>query len=357
MSICVRVSLGVGGLVLVLGSPMLAQEPASAVETILDPSTVQESALAADTTIDLDVIVVRCNDSTLTHGQLAGKVEARLQGLEGRVPAEQLKQLRPRLRDQVQEEFIMESLLKQAVAKENISASKEEVDGLLEQAEASLSAQNLSLEDALRMEGVGLEEFRSRMEFQICVQKLISTQTEKLSEVTDEEIVAHYEANQAGFNMPESVHARHILIGVDRDGGDEAKLAKREAIDTLRQKLIEGSDFGELAKENSSCPSSKKGGDLGTFGRNAMAPPFEEAAFSQAVGEVGQVVETRFGYHLIEVLEKVAEKSRNLDDVREEVVAKLEEQRKGRAFTEYFEALRDSATIEYPAVRGTPADL
>jgi peptidyl-prolyl cis-trans isomerase C len=68
---------------------------------------------------------------------------------------------------------------------------------------------------------------------------------------------------------------------------------------TLKQKIVEGSNFTDLAKQHSTCPSGQNGGDLGMFGRGMMVKPFEDAAFGSDVGTVVGPVQTQFGYHLI----------------------------------------------------------
>jgi peptidyl-prolyl cis-trans isomerase C len=86
----------------------------------------------------------------------------------------------------------------------------------------------------------------------------------------------------------ESVAVKHILVK-----------EKYEAEDLLK-KLAEGVTFEELAKKHSQCPSSQKGGDLGTFGRGRMVPAFDKASFELGVGETSEPVQTQFGYHLIQ---------------------------------------------------------
>ena len=83
------------------------------------------------------------------------------------------------------------------------------------------------------------------------------------------------------------VRASHILV------------ADLNTAVTLKQKIAEGSDFGQLASQHSSCPSGRNGGDLGMFGRGMMVKPFEDAAFGSDVGAVVGPVQTQFGYHLI----------------------------------------------------------
>jgi parvulin-like peptidyl-prolyl isomerase len=105
---------------------------------------------------------------------------------------------------------------------------------------------------------------------------------------------------------PEQIAARHILIsyqGAER-AGEEVTRSKEEArtlAASLREKLLAGeADFAELARKHSDGPSAEKGGDLGTFGRDQMHKNFEAAAFDLEVGGISKVVETPFGFHVIE---------------------------------------------------------
>jgi peptidyl-prolyl cis-trans isomerase C len=86
--------------------------------------------------------------------------------------------------------------------------------------------------------------------------------------------------------------ARHILVD------SEAKCQE------LKTAIENGADFAQVAKENSSCPSSRDGGNLGTFGRGQMVKEFDEVVFSAPVGEVQGPVKTQFGYHLVEVTDR-----------------------------------------------------
>ena len=106
----------------------------------------------------------------------------------------------------------------------------------------------------------------------------------------------------------EEVHVRHILVMHDESQRKppDIKRTKKEAkklIEEIAAKAkAEGADFAALAQEYSDCPSKRRGGDLGTFGRGRMAPPFEEAAFALKENEISGIVETTFGYHIIQRL-------------------------------------------------------
>lgn len=91
--------------------------------------------------------------------------------------------------------------------------------------------------------------------------------------------------------MPTKIHALHILVKTE----DEAL--------AILYDLKHGKDFAEIAKEKSLCPSGKKGGDLGWFGRKQMVKEFEEAAFSLDTDELSKPIKTQFGWHVIKVIE------------------------------------------------------
>lgn len=103
--------------------------------------------------------------------------------------------------------------------------------------------------------------------------------------------------------MADQVRASHILLMYQGSARSTATRSKDEAqtlINELAGKVAAGEDFAGLAKTHSDCPSGARGGDLGAFGRGQMVGPFEDAAFGMQVGETSGVVETDFGYHLIQ---------------------------------------------------------
>ena len=102
--------------------------------------------------------------------------------------------------------------------------------------------------------------------------------------------------------MSEQVQASHILVSYTDARNASSNLTKVEAlqyIEELKSKILSGSKFSEVAAEFSDCPSAEKGGDLGMFNRGTMVEAFDIAAFGLEVGEISEVIETEFGYHLI----------------------------------------------------------
>lgn len=140
------------------------------------------------------------------------------------------------------------------------------------------------------------------------IQNLVLTRAIAPS-LTDDAIKARYDRDYAGKPGEEEVHAAHILVADE----DKAK--------AIIAQLKTGKDFSELAKDNSTDPSAKtNNGDLGFFKKTDMLPEFADAAFALKVGEYTQApVKTRFGYHVIKLLERRTAAAPDLDSVRDEI--------------------------------------
>lgn len=103
--------------------------------------------------------------------------------------------------------------------------------------------------------------------------------------------------------MSDKIRAAHILLmykGAMRSQATRTKEEALSAISEIMEEIKEGAEFGQMARQYSDCPSSEEGGDLGFFPKGAMVPEFDAAAFKLAAGEISGVVETPFGYHLIQ---------------------------------------------------------
>lgn len=147
------------------------------------------------------------------------------------------------------------------------------------------------------------------------------------SAVTDEQVEERYALHaDLDYTVPETVSARHILKKVAPDADDDARKAARDAIEAAAKRIEAGEDFAAVAKEASEDSSAENGGDLGKFERGRMVPAFEEAAFALSPGQVSDIVESPFGYHVIQVYEKTETRVKPLEDVRDEIVAKIAEE-------------------------------
>ncbi|MCB5195849.1 peptidylprolyl isomerase [Deefgea salmonis] len=179
-------------------------------------------------------------------------------------------------------------------------------------------------------------------------EEIIGTLLEKAIPVEEADEAAcldFYNSNPESFTKGEMASANHILFPLGE--GLTAGIAKAKAEGVLADVLANPSKFADLAREHSTCPSSAQGGSLGQFGRGQMVPEFEAAIFSTEAGViVPTLVETQFGYHIIEVTERSQGDSVSFEEVKERLQAFLTDMAGRKAMHDYLGQLVTSAKIE-----------
>jgi parvulin-like peptidyl-prolyl isomerase len=170
----------------------------------------------------------------------------------------------------------------------------------------------------LKAVGMTMEDLRAK-----AAQEAIAKQALKTAlnvSVSDAEINSFYTGHPSDFEQPETVHVRHLLL-TTLDPTTQAPLpadqvaAKRKQIDDLLKRARAGEDFAELARQYSEDPGSKDTGGEYTFGRGKMVPEFETAAFALTNNQVSDVVTTKYGYHIIKLLDRSPAKTLDLTSV------------------------------------------
>ena len=160
------------------------------------------------------------------------------------------------------------------------------------------------------------------------------------AKVSDAELQKTYNESIDSYRQPERVKVRHILIKTQGKPKEEAPKLKAKAEDLLKQ-LQHGADFAELAKKNSEDPGSAvKGGELGDIVRGQTVPNFEKAAFSLKPGELSPVVETEYGYHILQVESKQEAHTQSFDEVKPQLLAEAQKQTAAESLKKAVEAAR-----------------
>lgn len=158
--------------------------------------------------------------------------------------------------------------------------------------------------------------------------------------VTEAEIKAWYDGHKAQFQQAEERRASHILIASEKLGKDKAKARAEEVLKEVRKNPA---GFADLAKKNSDDPgSASKGGDLGFFAHGMMVKPFEDATLALKEGEISDVVESDFGFHIIKLSGIHAAKEKPLSEVRGQIEEDLKKAAASRKFAEAAEAFSNT---------------
>ncbi len=154
-------------------------------------------------------------------------------------------------------------------------------------------------------------------------------------ELGDADLRFHYGRTRTKYTRKESVSVNQIFLKLPPDAKKELVEASRNKLDGLRERIMKGEKFTELAKAHSEGPGAKRGGDLGTFGRGQMLPELENVAYGLKKGEVSKPVKTSFGMHLLWVRDRLLPGEKPFEEVRKEVERDLRDLRaKQRARSE-----------------------
>lgn len=293
---------------------------------------------------DANLVLVEVNGQTLSAHELNEIVEAQMAQHGNSLKAEQISDAIRHFRAHAVRDFITQVLLEGETAARQIAVPPAEVEKALKDVSGRLPP-GTALKEALAAGGMTLEMFTARLEKELRVRELVNTVMAKVPAVTEAEAEAFYAKETGSMTGPETVSARHILVMSDAKDSAQVKAEKRARIEGLRGELRAGADFAALAKAHSECPSAQEGGSLGSFGRGQMVKPFEEAAFSQPLSTVGEVVETPFGFHLIEVTAREDGSMRSFAECKDQILEHLAQRRKQEAFMAFINVLQASATI------------
>ena len=306
-------------------------DAAEAVEVVEPELTAEEAA----------VVIAKVGGKDITEGDIQKILRAFKKQMQGRVMPGQWEEALPKIRGRILDDLIMQQILAAEVLRQGVSLSESEYQEIKNEYAAELPP-GMTFETYLAETGTTEANLRE----QIAIRKMLTAKGNAVEKPTDEEIQAFYEENKEGFTQGETVTASHILVKVDPDESGDAKEAKRARIAKLRQQLLDGADFAEVAKANSDCPSASAGGDLGSFGRGQMVAPFEDAAFAQPVGSVGDIVETQFGFHLIKVTAHDKAQTLDLNEVKPRISDILYAQKQQEVVMAYLEGLREQADVQ-----------
>ena len=291
-----------------------------------------------------DATVAMVNDIPITEADVTLEVKRiQFQAKAMQKPLDQSMMLS--MREKVIDSLINRELLLQQSKAKGITTDETDIDNSIDQIKRRLEA-GQSFESLMAEMGITMETMRIQVGEASAIQKLLEMEVYPQAIVTEKESRIFFENNPQYFKKPEEVKASHILIQIAPGAGDEEKLAARTKIEDIQKKIEAGDDFADLARQYSEGPSGPNGGDLGYFDRKKMVKPFADAAFELKPGQVSNVVETRFGLHLIKVYDKKAKSAYVFEDIKGRLGEILQQQKIQDETVRYLETLRRTAKIK-----------
>jgi peptidyl-prolyl cis-trans isomerase C len=286
--------------------------------------------------------VARVNGTVISALELKRASKVMMAGQRGaKITPDQQKEMDK----QAVQQLISAELLYQASQKLEVKDLDKQIEAKLAQGKARFANEQdfaKAIKD-LEMDEKDLRDYTRR---DLMISNFVEKTIMPKVIVTEADAKKFYDENPDKFSKSESVKASHILLGVDPKATADEKKTAREKAEKLRKELTAGADFADLAKGNSTCPSSQQGGDLGFFGKGQMVPAFEKAAFALKPGEISDVVETQFGYHIIKLTEKKAAEKVDFKEAQPRIEDYLKNQKTGAAVNDYLVETRKTAKIE-----------
>jgi peptidyl-prolyl cis-trans isomerase SurA len=254
----------------------------------------------------LDRIVAVVGDQIILESELNTQTD--LYVAQMRLAIKSQKE-RDELRKQILEQMVNDKLLLNAAQKDTlVEVTSKEVDEALQKQMDQVKSEFTEEEFKAQLQAEGLTEIELRKKYreqignQFMIDRLIASKLQKVS-VSAKEVKDFYQTYQDSIpDEPEAAKLSHILLEIKTS--PESMDSLRERAESLCARAKKGEDFVELAKRYSDDPSAEQGGDLGFFGKGDMIAKFEEAAFSLQPGEVSDVLQTEFGYHVIKLEDK-----------------------------------------------------
>ena len=293
---------------------------------------------------DLPAVVAKINDRSVTREELlqaSQAVQIRL--------AQQGSAVKPTkgFYRQVLDEVIGIVLLQQDAKASGVTATDQEVQQQVA-AQKGNFPDEATYKKALAQAGLTEEKLRQQARDQIAVQKYLQSRFAQAGNVTDQATREFYDKNKAKIQAPERVRVRHILIRFDAKGSPADKEKAREKAADLLKRAQGGEDFAKLASEYSEDPGSKvRGGELDWITQGQMVPTFEQAAFAlKKPNDLSPVVESQFGFHVIQLLEHQDAGTLPYEQVKGRIGQLLKQQQAQQQLAARVRELRSKAKVE-----------
>jgi peptidyl-prolyl cis-trans isomerase SurA len=293
----------------------------------------------------VDRVVAVVNQEIITLSE----VEILINPLREEIVADDRLEKRERVQAlyrQVLEKLIEEKLLDQEVKKSGVKVSSKEIEATVDEVKRRNAVTQEDLEKALAAEGLTLETYKKQIEKVLLRKKLISWAVKVETKIGEKELRDFYEKNKERYRVNETYRPAHILLVIPKGVTPEEIREIRKKCQKVLERIKRGENFGEMALLYSEDASNKDRGDLGYFRKGELVPAFEREALRLKVGEVGNIVRTEFGFHIIKLLDRKGTEPPPFEEVKEKVLADYYDSEMEKAFKQYISTLKEKSVIE-----------
>ena len=328
-------------------APALEKPGTAAPEPAKKPAEVKKSAEGANAKT-VEEIIARVNNEIITRSELdkarvAAEEDAK-QECQGKCTPEQLRaDIEDRQKNTLRD-LIDQSLLVQRGKDMGVNVEPELIKRLDQLRQQNKIDSMEDLEKAVTAQGSNWEDFKNNIRTGLLTQRVIGSEVGSHITIGKEEIAKYYEEHKKEFVRPEQVALREIEINTEGKKDTELPDLKKKA-ETALKRVKDGEDFGEIAKRFSDSTTSKQGGFLGVYKRGELSKELEEIVFKMKKNELTDVMDTKQGYLVLQVLERYEAGEQPLTKVENEIMDHLYSQRMEPAMRQYLKTLREQSYV------------
>ncbi|MBW2545026.1 MAG: peptidylprolyl isomerase [Deltaproteobacteria bacterium] len=293
-----------------------------------------------------DRIVAIVNDEVITLSELDTTLQAFMKRIEEIPEGGQREKIVAQARVAALDKLIDNMLLEQKAAKLDIIVTDEDVAKSMS---GMLSGKNISVEkfeETLSKEGNTLDEYRDEIRKNIITGRLVEKEIRSRTTITEKEIGEYYSKNRDKYEGKEATRIQQILLVKPKDGDNKTREKLRTKAEMILKKMKDGESFDLLVNEYSQGPAAGSGGDLGFVEKGMMFPAVDTAVFGLKKGETSGVIESPVGFHIIRVLDKRGAGIKPSEEVRDEIVREIGNEKVKKKFQEWLKELREKSLVE-----------
>ena len=296
----------------------------------------------------VDRIVAVVNDEIITLYEFNAAFEPYLKNIENNYKGNDKGAVIKQTKDAFFQRMIDNILIEQEAKKTGVSASVKDAD-VMAVLQDVITKQKMSMPDflkSLEKEGTPIESVKKEIRSQLVRMRLLRREVKDKIIVSDEEIGEYYNKHREEYEGKESVRMKQLLLLLPPNADITIKTKMKNEALRLRGLIMSGESFDLLAAKYSQGPAAAQGGDVGFIERGTIIPEVDAAAFSLPVEKVSEVIESSLGFHIIKVVDKKGAGLKPIAMVREEIKAKIEDEKLDKKFDEWISSVRAKSHIE-----------
>lgn len=289
-----------------------------------------------------DSVVARVGNTGISEKELEEAIDMYIP--KGGFHSAVSKEKRDEYRKPALELLIEKELLFQDAKRKGLKVSKEEIEAVTKLNEERFGSRTAFL-NALKAEGKTLQQFQQGVEREALISKIARIEIDEKSVYSDQEIEDYYNRNREKFRKPDSIHIWHILISINPEITDKERQTKKAYAQEVLGKVKAGEDFSAVAEKYSEDAYRVKGGDLGYIHKGRLTTEVEEAAFKLKEGEISDVIESIYGFHIIKAGDRKGAETVSLEEIKSKLRWELESSRYETNRLNYVNSLKEKINV------------